>query len=222
MNTRSKVAPSLPLKLSVNLASAALLELDFLKQIDDLMYLYEPEVISAAIFRYETFWLPLLDDTNNAGNLTPPLDVHWVWHTHMLSPRDYKKDCSEVCNGKHFQHVLKRREDFDNQQSAAKQIWVQKYPLEPFDLDVQTVRKKYAFTVDQYEQKCGYNIKEAALRQQAFYYQVFFQIKTVLLKFRLFCRYQNTLMASDKALALKEIRLPQQLPYHQLLMCNAF
>ena len=24
----------------------------------------------------------------------PPLDIHWVWHVHMLCPVQYNKDCT--------------------------------------------------------------------------------------------------------------------------------
>ncbi|KJH53573.1 hypothetical protein DICVIV_00318 [Dictyocaulus viviparus] len=47
--------------------------------------LYEPDVVNQAIRRYETCWLPM-QAAHPDMNVIPPLDVHWIWHTHMLSP----------------------------------------------------------------------------------------------------------------------------------------
>ena len=52
---------------------------------------------SNCLFRYETFWLPFLASESSSVvedmDFCPPLDIHWVWHVHMLSPREYAKDC---------------------------------------------------------------------------------------------------------------------------------
>ena len=52
------------------------------------------------MFRYEKFWLPLLGlISDSAGSdlaWCPPIDVHWVWHTHMLAPHLYNQDCQAI------------------------------------------------------------------------------------------------------------------------------
>ncbi|WAR06795.1 GRDP2-like protein, partial [Mya arenaria] len=46
------------------------------------------DMLYSMFIRYEKFWLPLAaqypDET-----LCAPLDIHWVWHCHMLTPRAY-------------------------------------------------------------------------------------------------------------------------------------
>jgi hypothetical protein len=77
--------------------------------------LYEKAVVANAIRRYETCWLPaqvhacclpsvtmfLTSNSPQAAkpdlNNIPPLDVHWVWHVHMLCPISYREDCLAIC-----------------------------------------------------------------------------------------------------------------------------
>ena len=50
--------------------------------------------------RYEKFWLPLLAEISSGPESDwawcPPVDVGWVWHTHMLAPVTYNMDCLAV------------------------------------------------------------------------------------------------------------------------------
>lgn len=55
-------------------------------------------------YRYEHFWLPLVAKTSEV-TLSPPLDVHWIWIVHMLSPEHYEKDCISIV-GKVIPHRL--------------------------------------------------------------------------------------------------------------------
>ena len=81
---------------SVYLVSEAQEHLRFLKNVNDnAKTLGLPHVIANAIRRYETCWLPLLAINQNE-NILPPLDVHWVWHVHMLSPKRYYDDIKKV------------------------------------------------------------------------------------------------------------------------------
>ncbi|KIH56430.1 hypothetical protein ANCDUO_13389 [Ancylostoma duodenale] len=66
-------------------------EANFLRMIDrKAPLLYEADVVNQAIRRYETCWLPM-QAAHPDMNVIPPLDVHWVWHTHMLSPLHYQE-----------------------------------------------------------------------------------------------------------------------------------
>uniref|UniRef100_A0A1I7X1F0 DUF309 domain-containing protein n=1 Tax=Heterorhabditis bacteriophora TaxID=37862 RepID=A0A1I7X1F0_HETBA len=80
-------------------------EANFLRMIDrKAPLLYEPDVVNQAIRRYETYWLPM-QAAHPDMNVIPPLDVHWVWHTHMLSPIHYQEDCEAIC-GSVIDHKL--------------------------------------------------------------------------------------------------------------------
>lgn len=77
--------------LSVDLLTACQREVNFLRMIDrKAPVLYEKAVVENAIRRYETFWLPMQAQRPDLNNI-PPLDVHWIWHTHMLSPASYEE-----------------------------------------------------------------------------------------------------------------------------------
>jgi len=34
----------------------------------------------------------------------PPLDIHWVWHVHMLAPVQYRADCQAIA-GRILGHI---------------------------------------------------------------------------------------------------------------------
>ena len=42
------------------------------------------------ILRYEKHWMPFLAEVSSSIetdlNFCPPIDIHWVWHVHMLAP----------------------------------------------------------------------------------------------------------------------------------------
>lgn len=77
--------------ISVDLLTACQREVNFLRMIDrKAPILYEKAVVDNAIRRYETYWLPMQAEKPDLNNI-PPLDVHWVWHTHMLCPTSYEE-----------------------------------------------------------------------------------------------------------------------------------
>lgn len=77
--------------ISIDFLSACQREVNFLRMIDrKAPCLYQKNVVENAIRRYETFWLPMQKAKPDLNNI-PPLDVHWVWHTHMLSPQHYNE-----------------------------------------------------------------------------------------------------------------------------------
>jgi hypothetical protein len=77
------------------LAERAVHALDFLQAIEehgDVMY--DPEVVKLSIARYEYLWLPLCHYTTAAAGenmraKAVPLDIAFVWHTHLLCPQRY-------------------------------------------------------------------------------------------------------------------------------------
>ena len=100
------------ISFSLDLLAASQREANFLRMIDrKAPILYEEDVIRNAIRRYESCWLPLqvcmcntgvtlhlflLQATHRDTNIIPPLDVHWIWHCHMLSPTHYRQDCESL------------------------------------------------------------------------------------------------------------------------------
>lgn len=89
----------------------------------------------------------------------PPLDVHWVWHTHMLSPRRYQTDCMAL-GGKVIDHKLWSPTEKEQHHKSSVQIWESKCPHEPFDF--------MAAQHKNYESRLSYNITAAVQRQRKF------------------------------------------------------
>ncbi len=58
--------------------------MNFLAEVDNTPELKQRHVLLNAVRRYERLWLPLIGRFQNEAILEPPLDVAWVWHTHML------------------------------------------------------------------------------------------------------------------------------------------
>ena len=161
--------------LSLDLRGAAAREIDFLKNVFKEKWIHHREVIKIAVYRYEKLWLPLLKNQIDKDDLdfAPPIDIHWVWHIHMLSPRDYQNDCNKSF-GRSFDHKLGTAEEMKAKQEETKIIWNKIYPTEVFDLppnmkDVIQMFEKVSLSNDS---EFSYDIVEAALRQKSFYYQV--------------------------------------------------
>jgi hypothetical protein len=55
-------------------------------------------------------------------NKIPPLDVHWVWHVHMLSPVNYREDCTTIC-GTVIDHKLLSADEIQQRYEQVSQIY---------------------------------------------------------------------------------------------------
>lgn len=159
-----------PIQVSVDLQTAALHELDFLKLVYHDKYLRNPLVLANAIYRYEHLWLPFLkqhsQDHLSDLEYAPPIDIHWVWHAHMLSPLAYNKNCIEHFD-RVFGHQLCSSEMLRQKRARTKVIWDAYHTGEPFEV----VRSKPVPQRDQ-KPRLEYNLMDAVNRQQLFYYQV--------------------------------------------------
>jgi hypothetical protein len=51
-------------------------------------------------------------------DFAPPVDVHWVWHVHMLAPVQYRADCQAVA-GRILGHYLRSVRHLDGQLNHA-------------------------------------------------------------------------------------------------------
>ena len=91
---------------------------EFLKTVDKVSkQLHQYHVIHNAVRRYETIWLPIVA-ANPIEFLEPPLDVHWVWHVHMLCLKQYARDCQELLG------CVPNHRFYGNEQKAQR-LWVQ-------------------------------------------------------------------------------------------------
>ena len=143
-------------------------ETDFLGRMNAIQSQLSVDVLRNAIRRYEQYWLPLIKtSTEPVGSLAPPLDVHWIWHCHLLSPFDYEHDCVRI-TGEVVDHVVISRFAINSCREKARAIWESKYP-EPFHLDLTNLHN-VAFP--QYQQQSAYHLSAAAQRQRSFFYQV--------------------------------------------------
>jgi hypothetical protein len=178
------------------LLAASQREANFLRMIDrKAPILYEEDIVRNAIRRYETCWLPLQvrawvhqlviifgQAARRDPNIIPPLDVHWVWHCHMLSPTHYRTDC-ETLVGAIIDHKLLSSDEIQQRYetsvkvgdadttastSVFGQVWLEHCGTEPYDF-VASGQQNVHTT---YKQRCSYDITAAVQRQRNFNYQV--------------------------------------------------
>ncbi|KAL2629021.1 hypothetical protein R1flu_013707 [Riccia fluitans] len=179
---------------NLDLISAAIAQLRFLKVVGNTPALLISEVLERAVDRYFENWLPLVSeflespDCHNSLNcyLQPPLDCAWIWHCHKLSPVKYANDCEQI-----FKKLLdvkalpgneppdsKLREWADN---FSRKRWQTAYPDEPYDFVQpcedgnspefqELLEKKRSNRIN--PGRLRYDLVAAAHRQGPFIYQV--------------------------------------------------
>lgn len=161
------------INFSVDLIESALNQIDFLQDVDSLKILYSGDLLHRAIYRYETYWLPLCAkikaNGDNYRNFYPPLDVAWVWHCHLLSPTDYIEDCERL-TGFIIDNVCLNREERKRKQEKTIGIWEKTFNISYDYLDENPIGDKRQF--QSFKSRISYNLYEASNRQKSFYYQV--------------------------------------------------
>ena len=65
----------------------------------------------------------------------PPLDIHWVWHVHMLAPTAYAEDCKRIVN-RVIGHRLMSKARMDRQREATRQLWKKHFSQAQIPFDV--------------------------------------------------------------------------------------
>ncbi|VDP22009.1 unnamed protein product [Soboliphyme baturini] len=155
------------IKFSVDLSDAVPRELYFLRLVDrNGSILYNEEYVKNSIRRYEQCWLPLMAKVQNK-NIIPPLDVHWIWHTHMLAPQYYFDDCLKLV-GTVVDHRLFSSDEIQQRFGDSYSLWTSYHPSEPYDFaSVVVNRCSRSFT-----SRLAYDLCAASRRQQDFNYQV--------------------------------------------------
>ena len=113
------------------------------------------------------FWLPLVA-THGEKNVVPPLDIHWIWHCHLLAPYYYEKDTIRIV-GKVIDHRVVGDSSYQKALQAAEKLWVKEYPNEPFEIELTL---KDDIEPIEYQSECKYDLLAAVSRQRMFYYQV--------------------------------------------------
>ena len=175
-NGLSPVFKEAEIGISVDLVQAAKWQLAFLKEVDKYPCLYSGYSVKNAILRYERYWLPLAAE-NDGKDICPPLDVHWIWHVHMLAPYFYEKDCTAIV-GKVIPHKLRTESARHSAMENAAVLWAAKFNDEPFHLRLDDYSKfekmsNGCHNVNQDDKsKITYNLENAVARQRMFYYQV--------------------------------------------------
>lgn len=153
----------------INLAQLAQNHVVFLKTVHEIPSLHKPDFIRNAIRRYEYMWLQIASKYNRV-ELEPPIDIHWVWHVHMLAPRAYGIDCQNV-SGTVVDHKFRiTKNDINTARANTIAIWKDWFPDEPYDIDfnVPLSEKDLAHKPTMIR----YDILSAAGRQRSFYYHV--------------------------------------------------
>ena len=111
-------------------------------------------------------WLPLLAKYPDE-DLEPPLDIHWIWHCHMLSPQTYRNDCHMHVGAFPDHHFRVLRQEKDGAVTSAKALWNSNFPGEPFEVKYEDVPDNIM-----HDTKLSYDLYAAAQRQRGFFYHV--------------------------------------------------
>ncbi|XP_075094627.1 glycine-rich domain-containing protein 1-like [Nicotiana tabacum] len=136
MRSLSKISEEETVRLSVDLVAASRRNLGFLRLVSESHWLHEKPTILESIRRYDKLWMPLISDLANGSTppmILPPLDIEWVWYCHTLNSVSYRQYCeSRFCKliGK---ATIVNEENEEYALNRCKEIWVQRYPTEPFE-----------------------------------------------------------------------------------------
>jgi hypothetical protein len=158
------------IKLTVDLVQGALNHLEFLNDVNtSRSIIMQPHMLTKAVYRYEHLWLPFYSRLNKNNQLTPPLDIEFVWHAHMLNPTEYYAYCMRVY-GKLLTHQNLSRTKRNRQRESTQLEWNQLYPHISFDyLDDKSIDEN---TFSIFKSNITYDLIAACNRQATFLYQV--------------------------------------------------
>ncbi|XP_068660811.1 glycine-rich domain-containing protein 1 [Aristolochia californica] len=127
------------IRISLDLVAAARRHLSFLRKIADSPWLHDAFTVLQAVRRYDEFWMPLISDISKGASkssmLVPPIDVQWVWHCHCLNPASYRRYCESKFMKIREKPALFDDENEDYAEIRCREVWRQRYPSEPFDLE---------------------------------------------------------------------------------------
>ncbi|CAN8243394.1 unnamed protein product, partial [Cochlearia groenlandica] len=161
--------------ISIDLFAAAKQHLHFLKIVDKNQWLFDGPILERAIYRYNSYWLPLLakyseSSTVCEGPLVPLLDCEWIWHCHRLNPVRYISDCEQLY-GKvldNYDIVSSTNGSF---KSKTENIWKRLYPMESYDINLDKAISE-PMDISNLEKCTTYDLISASKRQSSFYSKV--------------------------------------------------
>ena len=153
--------------ISVDLIEGSRRQVALLQEVNKHPSLYSGPVLKNAVRRYEKLWLPLVA-ANPKKDLIPPIDIHWVWHVHLLAPFFYEKDCIRVV-GAVVDHQLTPLSSHNAALERAQNAWWTAYKDEPFEVALDDPEK---LVETDFVSDFKYNLEHAVSRQKMFYYQV--------------------------------------------------
>ncbi|KAK4339693.1 hypothetical protein RND71_041155 [Anisodus tanguticus] len=136
MRSLSEISEEEPVRLSIDLVAATRHNIGFLKLVTESQWLHETPTIFESIRRYDELWMPLISDLSNGSNppmILPPLDIEWVWYCHTLNPVSYRQYCESRFSKLIGKAAIFNEENEEYALRRCKEIWVQRYPTEPFD-----------------------------------------------------------------------------------------
>ena len=90
------------------------------------------------------------------------MDIHWVWHVHMLAPVQYNKDCTATVD-RILGHQPRSFKDLVDPKLKTCKLWEEHYPGVPFDIDLSTL-ESHPEELGKDESSVKYNVVAAALR----------------------------------------------------------
>lgn len=127
------------IRIGVDLVAAAKRNIGFLRLIAESHWLHQKPTIFEAIRRYEELWMPLISDLmvgSTPPMVLPPLDIEWVWYCHTLNPVNYRQYCESRFSKLIGKPAIFNKENEDYAFNRCREIWIRRYPSEPFENEV--------------------------------------------------------------------------------------
>ncbi|OMO98634.1 hypothetical protein CCACVL1_04137 [Corchorus capsularis] len=138
----SELSENDTIRFGVDLVAAARRNIGFLRSVYESQWLHQRATIVEAIRRYDEVWMPLISDLTVVGSkppmVLPPFDVEWVWFCHTLNPVGYRKYCESRFSKLIGKPAIFNEENEEYALMRCREIWVQRFPSEPFENEVES------------------------------------------------------------------------------------
>lgn len=153
MSTKSlsEISEKETVQVSIDLISAARRHIGFLRIVAEYEWLHQKSTVVEAIRRYDELWMPLISDLTEGSTppmVLPPIDIEWVWYCHTLNPVSYKQYCESRFSKLIGKPAIFNEENEEYALMRCRQIWLSRYPSEPFENECDTDVKDGAVNKD--------------------------------------------------------------------------
>ena len=157
------------IQLTADLVQGASDQVDFLKEINSIRdQLVNEQVLAKALYRYEKLWMPFQCQNGGDKLMTPPLDVEFVWHCHMLCPHEYRTDCLALW-GRVVDHTILSAKERKLRNKPNRNKWECQFKV-AYDFTEPNSINEQDFLA--FKSNIKYDIYAACQRQINFFYQV--------------------------------------------------